>query len=90
MKSRSMNWLTYRGGLYLWAMLFVCLWYCIRFRNARELLILVPVILQVATLLAFPLVQDARFTWPVVVIAPAVIAFLLARTRDAGHRQAAR
>lgn len=68
------GWLLYRGALYFWLSIFFLSLAFIRSRKATVPVAAAPMLLQVATVAAFPLAQDTRYMYPVILTVPLFIA----------------
>ncbi len=73
------GWFFHRGGLLIFAMSF-CLTGFLLYRSDFTIIsIAAPIYLQIGTLILFPLVQDSRFIYPIVLTAPFIIALTTAQ-----------
>ena len=75
----SKGWYLHRGALYFWLVLFFMSLMVIRNRNGVVLLLAIPMLFQAATVAVFPLVQDTRFMFPVMLVAPLLVAVFFSR-----------
>jgi hypothetical protein len=72
--SKYTDWLLYRGALYFWLSIFFLSLTFIRSRKNTVLIAAAPMLLQIATVAAFPLAQDTRYMFPVILTAPLLMA----------------
>jgi len=68
------GWLLHRGALYFWLSLFFLSLTIVRTRQWTVVIVAVPMLLQMSTVAAFPLVQDTRFMYPIILVAPMLMA----------------
>ncbi len=73
-KNPSTGWLLHRGALYFLISFFFISLYLVRTRNFRIVVVATPVILQAGTVFAFPLAQNIRYMYPIVLAAPLLTA----------------
>jgi hypothetical protein len=66
----QIGWFMHRGALYFWLSILFLSLMAIRLKCAIVILLSIPIILQALTVLAFPLVQDTRFMFPIILVAP--------------------
>lgn len=82
LKAQSTGWLLHRGALYFWLGLFFISLSLLYRKNCNTLLVATPFLLQSITLFVFPLVQDTRFIFPVILLAPLIAVFAFTRERS--------
>jgi len=82
----STGWFLHRGALYWLISLFLISLFVVRTGNYRIMIIASPVLLQVITVVAFPLVQNPRFMYPVTLTAPFFCALFFVRNLVNPHR----
>jgi hypothetical protein len=70
----SVGWFLYRGALYFWLSIFFLSLTFIRSGKLAVPVVAAPMLLQVATVAAFPLAQDTRYMFPVILAAPVFVA----------------
>lgn len=81
--NHATGWLFHRGAFYFWVSLFFLSLTTLRANKATVMIIAAPMLLQALTVAAFPLVQDTRFMFPVILVSPLLIAlFFSARLTD--------
>jgi Family of unknown function (DUF6020) len=74
------GWFWHRGAVFFWAtMLFVSMSFLFPGKGRQLMLVGCPTMLQALTLVAFPLVQDTRFIYPIILTAPTIIVFFFSR-----------
>lgn len=67
------RWFLCRGPLYFWLSLFFLSLMTLRIGKFSVLIIATPMLLQALTVAAFPLVQDTRFMFPIILVTPLMI-----------------
>lgn len=81
--NHATGWLLHRGAFYFWVSLFFLSFATLRANKTTVMIIATPMLLQALTVAAFPLVQDTRFMFPVILVSPLLIAlFFSARLTE--------
>ena len=73
--NHSTGWLLNRGAFYFWISLVFLSLSTLRTQKMVVGIIATPLLLQALTVAAFPLVQDTRFMFPIILISPLLTAF---------------
>lgn len=78
-QNRDYGWLVHRAPVYFWGLL-LSVAVALVYRSKRVVYFpaTLPLLLQSVTLIAFPLVQDTRFFYPIILITPCLLVFLFA------------
>lgn len=64
------GWFIHRGALYFWLGLFFLTLLVLRLHPSVVMVLAAPLLLQALTVIGFPLVQDTRFMFPIILVAP--------------------
>lgn len=64
------GWFIHRGALYFWLGLFCLCLLALRCHPSVAIVLAAPFLLQALTVIAFPLVQDTRFMFPIILVTP--------------------
>ena len=75
-KYRENGWFLHRGALYFWLSLLSIIILLIRFRDTGVLIIATPFVFQSLSIALFPLSQNTRFVYPIILTAPIFAALL--------------
>ena len=74
--NKKTGWFLHRGAIYFWLSLLSIIVSVLRFRDIRILIIAAPFLFQSFSVALFPLVQDTRFVYPIILTAPIFAALL--------------
>ncbi|MCI5188346.1 MAG: hypothetical protein D3905_00835 [Candidatus Electrothrix sp. AS4_5] len=75
-KDQKKGWFLHRAAIYFWSTLLSIIVLMLRFRDTRILIIVSPFVFQSLSIALFPLVQDTRFVYPIILTAPIFAALL--------------
>jgi hypothetical protein len=76
----STGWFLHRGALYFLLALLGLNLALIRTRNWEPIIVATPMLLQAVTIALFPLVQDTRFMFPIILVAPVLVALVFVQS----------
>lgn len=76
------GWFLHRGALYFWIGLFSVNLIILRTRKPVILIVAAPMLLQALTVAAFPLVQNTRFMFPIILTAPLFVGLIFSSTLE--------
>ena len=84
--NNATGWLFHRGAFYFWTSLFFLSLLALRADKVSIIAIVAPMLLQAFTVAAFPLVQDTRFMFPIILVTPLLISLFFSNrlTASAG------
>jgi len=83
--NQNLGWFLHRGALYFWISVFFLTLTILRHKQFIILVIATPMILQAASVATFPLVQNTRFMFPIILTTPLFVSLFFASKLNRQH-----